>query len=116
MSDVATSQKATRAHGIGDPALCVYMKKVAQQLRLRRKRLLLNPEGYAWLCINARIGNALYSAEEGGQTAAPAPEDLASITAREQRQITTAGLVPAGLWRLGISPGHSGPAARACHA
>jgi hypothetical protein len=28
-------------------------------------------------------------------------------------QITTAGLVPAGLWRLRVSPGHSGPAARA---
>jgi hypothetical protein len=46
----------------------------------------------------------LTSAEEGGQ----APGDLACIAAREQRQITTAGLVPAGLPRLRISPGHSG--------
>lgn len=45
-----------------------------------------------------------YHAEEGGQ----APGDLACIAAREQRQITTAGLVPAGLPRLRISPGHSG--------
>lgn len=46
------------------------------------------------------------SAEEGGQTAARAPEDLASVTARGQRQVTTAGLVPAGLRRLRVSPGH----------
>jgi hypothetical protein len=55
-----------------------------------------------------------YQPEEGGQAAASGA--LACITAREQRQITIAGLVPAGLWRLRISPGHSGPAAQACHA
>ena len=33
--------------------------------------------------------------------------------ARKRRQITTAGLVPAGPRRLRVSPGHSGPAARA---
>ena len=60
------------------------------------------------MCIDMRTGELLISAEEGGQAAAPAPGDLACITAREQRQFTTAGLVPAGLWRLGISPGHSG--------
>jgi len=55
-----------------------------------------------------------YSVEEGGQAAARAGrKDLASIIARKQRQITTAGLVPAGLSRLRVSPGHSGPAARA---
>ena len=53
------------------------------------------------------------SAEEGGQAAARAGrKDLASVIAREQRQITTAGLVPVGLSRLPVSPGHSGPAAR----
>jgi hypothetical protein len=40
-----------------------------------------------------RHDNTLNLAEEGGQTAARAPEDLASVTAREQCQITTAGLV-----------------------
>jgi hypothetical protein len=73
-------------------------------------------EYYARLRIDAGMGDALISAEEGGQTAAPAPEGLASITACEQRQITTAGLVPAGVWRLRISPGHSGSAAQARHA
>lgn len=66
--------------------------------------------------MTLRAGNALISAEGGGQTAARAPEDLASVTVREQRQIITAGLVPAGLWRLRISPGHSGPGAQARHA
>ena len=37
---------------------------VAQQLPLRRKRGGSIMEDYAWLCINARIGNALISAEE----------------------------------------------------
>ena len=39
-------------------------------------------------------------------------EDLTPVIARRQRQITTAGLVPAWLWRLRIPPGHTGPAAR----
>ncbi len=38
-------------------------------------------------------------------------EDLASIIAREQRQITTAGLVPVRLWWLRVSPGYSAPPA-----
>ncbi len=59
------------------------------------------------------IRTVLSSAEEGGQAAARAGrKDLASVIAREQRQITTAGLVPVGLSRLPVSPGHSGPAAR----
>ncbi len=41
------------------------------------------------------------SAEEGAQAAARVGrKDLASIIARKQRQITAAGLVPTGLWRL----------------
>ena len=48
-----------------------------------------------------------YQAEEGGQAAAPAPGDLACITAREQRQITPQAWCLPGLWRLRISPGHS---------
>jgi hypothetical protein len=31
-------------------------------------------------------------------------KDLAPVIARKQRQITTAGLVPAGLWRLWYHP------------
>jgi hypothetical protein len=52
-----------------------------------------------------RADNALNSAEEGGQAAARAGrKDLAPVIARRQRQITTAGLVPAGLWRLWYHP------------
>ena len=40
-------------------------------------------------------------------------KDLASIIARKQRQITTADLVPARAVAALVSPGHSGPAARA---
>jgi hypothetical protein len=39
-------------------------------------------------------------------------EDLASIIARGQRQITTAGSVPVRLRWLRLSPGHSAPPAR----
>jgi hypothetical protein len=50
-----------------------------------------------------RHDNALNS-EEGGQAAARAGrKDLASIIARKQRQITTAGLVPAGRRGAGIT-------------
>jgi hypothetical protein len=57
---------------------------------------------------------ALSSAEEGGLSAARAGRKTwPRVIARKQRQITTAGLVPAWLWRLRIPPGHSGPAARA---
>ena len=68
---------------------------------------------YSTSCIDIRADELLISAEEGGQAAARAGrKDLASVIAREQRQITTAGLVPVGLSRLPVSPGHSGPAAR----
>jgi hypothetical protein len=40
-----------------------YMK-VVQQLSLRCKRAGRIMEDYAWLCINARMSNALISAEE----------------------------------------------------
>jgi hypothetical protein len=47
----------------------------------------------------------LTSAEEVGQAAARAVrKELASIIARKQRQITTAGLVPVGLSRLWYHP------------
>jgi hypothetical protein len=50
--------------------------------------------------------------EEGGQAAARADrKGLAPVIARRQRQITTAGSVLVGLWRLRVSPGQSGPAA-----
>jgi hypothetical protein len=54
-----------------------------------------------------RLQNAIArsSAEEVGQTAARAGrKDLAPAIARKQRQITTAGLVPAGLSRLWYHP------------
>ena len=69
--------------------------------------------GPAWGRQLLPIRTVLSSAEEGGQAAARAGrKDLASVIAREQRQIATAGLVPVGLSRLPVSPGHSGPAAR----
>ncbi len=43
---------------------------------------------------------------------AHAGEDLAPVIACRQRPIAIAGLVPVRLWRLRVSPGHSGPAAR----
>jgi len=56
---------------------------------------------YAKLCMSMRFGNALYSAEEGGQAAGePGRKDLAPVIARGQVQITTTGLVPAGQSRL----------------
>ena len=46
-----------------------------------------------------------YQPEEGGQAEARADrKDLAPVIARKQRQITTAGLVPAGLSRLWYHP------------
>ena len=47
----------------------------------------------------------------GGSTSRQ--EGLVSIIACSNAQITTAGLVPVGLWRLRKSTSHSGPAARA---
>jgi len=56
--------------------------------------------------MNIRSGNARYSARRRGRSGCSTSrqEDLASIIARKQRQITTAGLVPAGLSRLWYHP------------